>query len=128
MPDSPVETASPMKDQVRPRAFVAREKKKLCPLSEKPPELSVLAHRVLPGLERQCLAVRRRAGEHESVRRDIQANQEQTGALIGTGALILSGMLVLLLVPGSLLSISAAQTLGFACFVVGGLFLAANCR
>ncbi len=128
MPDSPVETASTMKDQVGPRAFFACEKKKLCPLSEKPPELSVLAYRVLPGLERQSLAVRRRSEEHEGVRRDIRANQEQTGALIGGGALILSGMLLLLLVPGSLLSIAAAQTLGFACFVVGGLCLAANCH
>jgi len=117
-----------MKEQVGPKAFFDRAIKNMGPISEQLPELPILAYRVLSGLERQKLAVHWRSNELDQLRHQIRASQGKSTAVIGGGALILSGTLLLLFGPGSILTIALAEGLGIACFLAGGLFLAIGQR
>jgi len=113
-----------MKEQVGPKAFLARAKKNLGPISEQLPELPILAYRVLSGLEQQRLTVRWRSEELERLRQQIRTGQRSNTSAIGGGALMLSGTLLLLFGPGALFSAAFAEGLGIACFLAGGFIIA----
>jgi ubiquinone biosynthesis protein len=117
-----------MKGQMGPKAFLERARKALPLAAEQLPELPLLAYRVLNGLDRQTLAVRWRADELERLRRELQANNAKITAAISGGALILVGSMLLLLGPGPMLSLSVAQGLVVACYLIGGLLLARRWR
>jgi len=117
-----------MKEQMGPKAFLARTRKTLPLAAEQLPELPLLAYRVLNGLDRQTLSVRWRADELERLRREVRDNNGKVTASMSGGALILAGTLLLLLGPGPMLSISVAQGLVLAFYLVGGLFLARRWR
>jgi len=117
-----------MKDQIGPRAFLERLRNNLGPASEQLPELPLIAYRVLDGLERQNLAIRWRSEELERLREDVRAHRSHMLASMGGGALIVSGTLLLVLGPGSILSAALAKALAIASLVAGGLYLAAGWR
>jgi ubiquinone biosynthesis protein len=117
-----------MKDQIGPKALLERAWKNLGPASEQLPELPLLAYRVLDGLERQKLTIRWRSDELERLREETRGHRTQTLAAVSGGSLVLCGTLLLVLGPGSMLSLSLVETLTIACFVAGGLFLAASWR
>ena len=117
-----------MKEQMGPKAFLARTRKTLPLAAEQLPELPLLVYRVLNGLDRQTLSVRWRADELERLRREVRDNNGKVTASMSGGALILAGTLLLLLGPGPMLSISVAQGLVLAFYLVGGLFLARRWR
>ncbi|MEJ2326818.1 MAG: ubiquinone biosynthesis regulatory protein kinase UbiB, partial [Chromatiaceae bacterium] len=112
-----------MKEQVGPKAILDRAWRNLGPFSEQLPELPLLGYKVLSGLEHQTLAVRWRSDELELLRREMRAHRSQMLAAFGGGALILSGTLIIILGPGAILTITAAQVLAGACFAAGGWLL-----
>ena len=112
-----------MKEQVGPKAFFVRARRNLLPLSEQLPELPLLAYRILSDLDRGRLEVRGHTEELEQIRRQLRANQKSQAALIGGGAWLLGGILLLLFGPLSPLSPAMAEGLGFGCCLTGGFFL-----
>jgi ubiquinone biosynthesis protein len=112
-----------MKEQIGPKAFLERARKNLGPASEQLPELPLLAYRVLDGLERQNLAIRWRSEDLERLREESRGHRSQMVTAISGGSLVLSGTLILVLGPGTTLTLPAAQILAGACFAVGGWLL-----
>lgn len=117
-----------MKEQIGPKAFLERARKNLGTVSEQLPELPLLAYRVLDGLERQNLTIRWRSEELERLREETRGYRSQILTAVSGGSLVLSGTLLLLLGPGSMLSVSLIKTLTIVCFVAGGLLFAASWR
>lgn len=117
-----------MKDQVGPKAFLARARKNLGPASEQLPELPLLAYRVLSGLERQSLAVRWRSDELDRLSNEVSLSRGRSSAVVGGGSLVLSGTLLMLFGPGPLFSIEIAQVLAIGFVTIGGLLLAIGLR
>ena len=112
-----------MKEQVGPKAIFDRAWRNLGPFGEQLPQLPLLAYKVLIGLEQQRLPIRWRSDELEHLRREMRAHRSQMLGAFGGGALILSGSLILILGPGAMLTITAAQVLAGACFAAGGWLL-----
>jgi ubiquinone biosynthesis protein len=112
-----------MKEQVGPKAILGRAWRNLGPFGEQLPELPLLAYKVLSGLEHQTLALRWRSDDLDRLRRELRAHRSHTLAAFGGGALILSGTLILILGPGAILTLTAAQVLAGACFAAGGWLL-----
>jgi len=112
-----------MKEQIGPKAFLARARKNLGPISEQLPELPLLAYRLLDGLDRQSLAIQWRSEELTRLRAETRAHRIQMRAALGGGALFLSGTLLLVSGPGPLLSAPLAEWLAFGCLALGGLLL-----
>jgi ubiquinone biosynthesis protein len=117
-----------MKDQIGPKAFLERARKNLGPASEQLPELPLLVYRVLDGLERQNLAIRWRSEDLERLREETHTYRTQMLGAVGGGALILSGTLLLVLGPGSMLSVALAEALAITLFLAGGVFMALRWR
>ncbi len=117
-----------MKEQIGPRALLARLKRNLGPYSEELPELPLLAYRVLLGLDRETLSVRWRSEELDHLRREIRAGQRRTQGISAGGGLILSGTLLLLLGPGNLLTLPSTMGLAYVLIVLGGIVLLGRWR
>ena len=117
-----------MKEQIGPRALLARLKRNLGPYSEEIPELPLLAYRVLQGLERQTLPLRWRSEELERLRLEIRQHQARVQALLTGGSMILGGILVLIGGPGPWLTPFAAQTLALILIGLGALLLVSRWR
>ena len=84
-----------MKEQIGPRALLARLKRNLGPYSEEIPELPLLAYRILQGLERQTLPLRWRSEELEQLRREHREHNFRLRALITAIGLVIGGSLTL---------------------------------
>ena len=117
-----------MKEQVGPKAFLARARKNLGPVSEQLPELPLLAYRVLDALDRRDLSIRWRSDELERLRLETRGHRAQVLAAVTGGALVLSGTVLLVFGPGQLLSITTATVLALGLYVAGGLVLSASWR
>ena len=115
-----------MKEQIGPRALLARLKRNLGPYSEEIPELPLLAYRVLQGLDRQTLTLRWRSEELERLRLEVRQHHARVQTLLAGSGLILGGTLLLIGGPGPWLTPFAAQTLALILIGVGGLLLLAR--
>ena len=117
-----------MKDQIGPKAFLERARKNL----GRPPSSSRSCRCSPTGCSTvwsgRSLAMRWRSEELERLREESRAYRSQMLAVVGGGALVVSGTLLLVLGPGSMLSAALAEALAVACFIAGGLFLAASWR
>jgi ubiquinone biosynthesis protein len=112
-----------MKDQVGPRALLARVRKALPLAVEELPELPLRLLKVVAQLEHQGAQGDWRGEEMRRLRREL-ARQHARGVNATVGAtLILSGTLLLLFGPGPLISHGAAVTLAALCLAAGGLLL-----
>ena len=117
-----------MKEQIGPRALLARLKRNLGPYSEEIPELPLLAYRVLLGLDRQTLTLRWRAEELERLRLEVRQHHARVQSLIAGSGLVLGGTLLLIVGPGPWLAPLAAQTLALILIGLGALGLAFSRR
>ncbi len=113
-----------MKEQIGPRALLARLKRNLGPYSEEIPELPLLAYRVLLGMERQTLPIRWRSEELEQLVLEIRNHQARNRGLIVGSSLILSGTLIMVFGPGPLLHTSSSQAIALALISFGTGLLA----
>lgn len=86
-----------MKEQIGPRALLARLKRNLGPYSEEIPELPLLAYRVLNRLERQSLTVQWRSDELEKIYIEVRRHHNRTQCIILGIGLILFGVFLLAL-------------------------------
>jgi ubiquinone biosynthesis protein len=112
-----------VKERVGPKAFLARTRKNLGPLSEHLPDLPLLAYKVLSGLEREQLAIQWKSEELHRLRKEMRAHQSLILSGIGGGTLILSGTLLLVFGPGPILSVSLTELLAVVCFLSGAALL-----
>jgi len=112
-----------MRNQIGPRALLARLRKNLGPYSEELPELPLLATRVLLGIERQSLPLHWHSAELERLRHEMRDHHIRVQALITGIGLIASGTLLLAIGPGPMLSIAAAKLLSLAVILAGGVAL-----
>jgi ubiquinone biosynthesis protein len=113
-----------MREQVGPRALLARARKSLPLVAEDLPELPLRLLKVVSQLERQGAQGDWRGEEIQRLRRELaRQHARAVGAIVG-GALILSGTLVLLLGPGHLVSQGTALALASLCLAGGGIVLA----
>lgn len=117
-----------MKDQVGPKAFLARARKNLGPASEQLPELPLLAYRVLNALDRRDLTMRWRSDELERLRVETSRYRTAMLAVVGGGALVLGGTGLLVFGPGQILTVAAAKALAIGLYVAGALFLTMSWR
>lgn len=112
-----------MKDQVGPKAFLARMRKNLGPFSEQLPELPLLAYRVLDALDRQQMTIRWRSEELERLHTETRRYRTALLGTVGGGLLILGGTLLLLFGPGQILTVFLAELLAAGLYIAGGLLL-----
>ncbi len=113
-----------MKDQVGPKALLARARKSLPLIAEDLPELPLRILKIVRQLERQGDHGDWRGAEIQRLQRDL-ARQQARGVSATVGSvLILAGTLLLLLGPGPLISHGAALTAAVLCLAGGGLLLA----
>jgi ubiquinone biosynthesis protein len=117
-----------MKDQVSPKAFLARARKNLGPVSEQLPELPLLAYRVLDALDRRDLSIRWRSEELERLRTESRGYRAQLLAAVGGGALLLSGTGLVVFGPGEILTVAFAKVLATVLYAAGGLLLSMSWR
>lgn len=117
-----------MKDQVGPKAFLARVRKNLGLVSEQLPELPLLAYRVLDALDQRKLTIRWRSEELERLRSEARNYRTALLGTVGGGVLILSGTGLLLFGPGPILTVFLAKMLAVGLYVAGGLLLAMRWR
>ncbi|WP_439849158.1 ubiquinone biosynthesis regulatory protein kinase UbiB [Thioalkalicoccus limnaeus] len=106
-----------IEERVGPKAFLEHSRRNLAPLSERLPDVPLLAYQVLDGLARERLAVQWRSAEIDRLRHEVRAGHARAAANIGAASLLLCGTLLLLLGPGPLLSETVAQLLAGAFFV-----------
>jgi len=111
-----------MKDQVGPRAFLARTCKNLGPISEQIPELPSLAYRVLDTLDRHQMTIHWRSEELERLRTEARNHRTAMVRAVSGGLLILSGTGLLLFGPG-ILTVFLAKLLAIGLYGTGGLLL-----
>jgi ubiquinone biosynthesis protein len=112
-----------MRDQVGPKAFLARTRKNLGAVSEQLPELPLLAYRVLDALDRRSLTIRWRSDELDRLRAETRSHRTQVITAVAGGALVLSGTWILVLGPGQILTVAFAKALAIGFYVAGGLLL-----
>lgn len=112
-----------MKDQVGPKAFLARARKNLGPVSEQLPELPLLASRVLTALDRRQLSLHWRSEELARLSTELRGRRAALPAAVGAAALILSATGLLLFGPGQILDLTLAKILAAGLYVAGGLLL-----
>ncbi len=112
-----------MRDQVGPRAFLARARKNLGPASEQLPELPLLAYRVLNTLDRHQLTLHWRSEELARLHAETRGYRTALPAAIGGGALVLSATGLLLFGPGEILTATLAEILAVGLYLAGGLLL-----
>jgi ubiquinone biosynthesis protein len=112
-----------MKEQVGPKAILEQTRRNLGPFSEHLPEIPLLVYRVLNKVDHEAITLRWRADELERLRRELQSARSQMFSSIGGASLILSGTLILILGPGPILTVTAAQILAGVCFLAGGWLL-----
>ena len=117
-----------MKEQIGPRALLARLKRNLGPYSEEIPELPLLAYRVLQGLDRQTLTLRWRSEELERLRLEVRQHHARLRNLLASGGMIISGTYFLALDPGSWLPPPVAQVIGLSLIGFATLLLAMRWR
>jgi len=117
-----------MKDQVGPKAFLARARKNLGPASEQLPELPLLAYRVLTALDRHRLVFHWRSEELARLSMELRSQRTTLPAAIGAAALILSATGLLLFGPGQLLDPTLAKLLAIGLYTTAGLLLALRRR
>jgi len=112
-----------MRDQVGPKAFLARARKNLGPASEQLPELPLLAYRVLNALDRHQLTFHWRSEELARLHSETRSYRTTLLAAIGGGALVLSATALLLFGPGEILTATLAKVLAVGLYTTGGLLL-----
>ncbi len=112
-----------MKDQVGPKAFLARARKNLSPASEQLPELPLLAYRVLTALDRHQLILHWRSEELARLSTELRGHRTALPAAVGAAALILSATGLLLFGPGPILTPTLAKILAVGLYIAGGLLL-----
>lgn len=112
-----------MKEQIGPRALLARLKRNLGPYSEELPELPLLAYRVLQGLEHQTLAIRWRSDELEQLRLELRHHQRRLRGLLGGTTLIFCGTWLLIFGPGYLLTPPFTLSLALTLVALGAYLL-----
>lgn len=112
-----------MRDQVGPKAFLARARKNLGPASEQLPELPLLAYRVLNALDQHQLTLHWRSEELARLHAETRSYRTTLLAAIGGGALILSATALLLFGPGEILAATLAKVLAVGLYTAGGLLL-----
>lgn len=117
-----------MKEQIGPRALLARLRRNLGPYSEELPELPLLAYRVLQGLDRQTLTLRWRSEELQRLLLEVRQHHARTQTLIAGGGLILGGTLLLIGGPGPWLAPFAVQSLALILIGLGALVSAFSRR
>ncbi|MEI6414662.1 MAG: ubiquinone biosynthesis regulatory protein kinase UbiB [Pseudomonadota bacterium] len=103
-----------LEQQVGPWAFVRRLQASLPQLSEQIPELPLLLYRVLHDAERGATSLHRQAHQLETIRQTLQTSNQRSvlGMAAATG--LVTGILILLLGPGTLLTARLAETLGLS--------------
>jgi ubiquinone biosynthesis protein len=112
-----------MKDQVGPRALLARMRKALPLVAEELPELPLRLLKVVAQLERQGTHGDWRGEEMRRLRRELaRQHAREVNATVG-GVLILSGTLLLLFGPGAVVSGGVALSIATLCLVSGGVLL-----
>ncbi len=111
-----------IRDQVGPKAFLDHARRNLGPISEKLPDLPLLTFHVLDRLNRERLAVQWRSDELTRLRQELHVHQVRSKTNLGASTLFLSGTLLLLFGPGTLLSPIVAQLLSATC-LLGALVL-----
>ncbi len=110
-----------MKDQVGPKALLARARKALPLIAEDLPELPVRLLKVVAQLERQGAHGDWRGQEMRRLRHELARQQTRTTNATAGAALLICGTLLLLFGPGPLISGTAALALALACLIGGGL-------
>jgi len=112
-----------MRDQVGPKAFLARARKNLGPASEQLPELPLLAYRVLNALDRHQLTLHWRSEELARLHAETCSYRTTLLAAISGSALVLSATALLLFGPGEILTATLAKVLAVGLYTAGGLLL-----
>jgi ubiquinone biosynthesis protein len=108
-----------MKEQIGPRALLARLKRNLGPYSEELPELPLLAYRVLQGIDRQTLTLRWRSEELDRLRRDLRNHHARIRQLSVGAGMAISGILVLLLSLGLIINSAIAPFISISLLTIG---------
>ena len=108
-----------MKEQIGPRALLARLKRNLGPYSEELPELPLLAYRVLQGLERQTLPLSWRSEELELLRRDIRNHNARIRQLAIGASIAISGLLLLLPSLGVIINPAVTTYISISLLTIG---------
>jgi ubiquinone biosynthesis protein len=112
-----------MKDQVGPKALLARVRRTLPLMAEELPELPLRLIKVIGQLERQGAHGDWRGKEMRRLRQELARQHARSVSAVAGGALLLCGTLLLLFGPGPLLSGTAALTLALASLAGGGILL-----
>ena len=114
-----------MKDQIGPRALLARLKRNLGPYSEELPELPLLAFRVLHGLEQQTIPIHNRNGELDELRVELRLHSSRIRSLIFGATIAISGFLILLSSSNAFMASSFIPYMSVIVMVLGlGLMIA----
>lgn len=113
-----------MKEQIGPRALLARLKRNLGPYSEELPELPLLAYRVLQGIDRQTLTLRWRSEELDRLRRDLRNQHAHDRYLMAGASLVISGILILMPSLGFTINPAITPYISIGLLVIGIVLLA----
>jgi ubiquinone biosynthesis protein len=88
-------------EQLGPRAFLKRVRKSLPRLSEHIPEVPELAHQVLSDAAHGRLEVRWRDQDLARLREEIRRGNQRTAKMVGGGAMLIAGSLLVTLGPAA---------------------------
>jgi ubiquinone biosynthesis protein len=113
-----------MREQFGPKALLEHTRRNLGPITERLPDLPLLTLDVLERLTHDRLAMQWRSEEVTRLRLDLQANQARNKASLVGSTLFLSGILLLVFGPGSLLSPTASQALAGLCLLGAAVLFA----
>jgi ubiquinone biosynthesis protein len=100
-----------MKDQIGPRALLARLKRNLGPYSEELPELPLLAYRVLHSLERQGKPIDKHTVEVVQMRLELKLQHAKIRSLIAGVSIAISVILLLLPSLGSISNLTTTHSI-----------------
>jgi ubiquinone biosynthesis protein len=100
-----------MKEQIGPRALLARLRRNLGPYSEELPELPLLAYRVLHSLERQGKPIDKHTVEVVQMRLELRLQHAKIRSLIAGFSIAISVILLLLPSLGSISNLSTTHSI-----------------
>jgi ubiquinone biosynthesis protein len=112
-----------MSEQIGRRAFTNKIKKNLPAFTEHLPDLPLKLNKIIDEAAAGKLEIQWKSEELNKLRREIDQNHRNTVAIISGSTLFLSGTLLLIFGPGTLIPATVASFLGSGLGLSGGLIL-----
>jgi ubiquinone biosynthesis protein len=112
-----------MKERVGHKAFLRKLQANLPMLAEHGPDLPLLIHKTLSDAVNGRLKLKWQSEQLEALHHQARESNRNTVAAVGGGSLLVSATLILLLGPGSLLSVATSTVLASALGAGGTLLL-----